>query len=278
MSDLLYNPEELARAETLLICVPGALSSVNIFDPVQAWRNADYGLVLYRFPGLDGRPVKPPLKIMQAAQEIGELVARYPDKPVRLIGYSTGGPIVISAAAKLAGDAKIAAMSSAVECGGALSTGLPGLWDVLGAASRAGSLDRKAIWMEYYRVLLYGRAVLHDQALAAKADALIAAHRDRIVMPDGGRPRAHTDDLRRWRLPEGLNFDRDRLRFFIGLADPVFSQKQTLEFAARCGTPQVVGYPKEGHLLFLSAKQVFDDIRAFFEGREMPSEGQVMLA
>ena len=279
MANLLYDADALAAAEQLVICVPGALSSRDIFEPVEAWPEQGYGLVCYRFPGLDGRPLHPSLRIQEAADEIVALVGRYPGKPVRLLGYSTGGPIVISAAAQMTGDVKIAAMSSAVESGGGLRTGLPGLWDVVSSAGRAMSMDLKAVWMEYYRVLLFGRAVLNDKALAHRADALIARHRDRIVMPDGGKPRAHTDDLRLWRLPAGVQYGADQLRFFTGLADPVFSRRQTVEFAARCGADvQVIGYPRQGHLLFLSCETIFDDIRAFFEGTapEGASEGEVI--
>lgn len=279
MSNLLFDAETLEAADQLVICVPGALSSKEIFDPVEAWAADGYGVVYYRFPGLDGRPLKPPLRISDAADEIVDLVARYPGKPVRLLGYSTGGPIVITAAARLSGDVKVAAMSSAVEGGGGLRTGLPGLWDVISSAGRAMSMDLRAIWMEYYRVLLFGRAVLHDAALAHKADTLIAAHRDRIVMPDGGKPRAHTDDLRYWRLPAGVQFTKDRLQFFAGLDDPVFTRRQTLDFAARCGDIDVIGYPRQGHLLFLSCETIFDDVRAFFEERaRSPScDGDKML-
>ena len=279
MGNLLYDADALATAERLVICVPGALSSRDIFEPVEDWAAEGYGVVCYRFPGLDGRPLKPPLNIQEAADEIVDFTARYPGKPIRLIGYSTGGPIVLSAATRLTGDVKIAAMSSAVESGGGLRTGLPGLWDVISSAGRAMSMDLKAIWMEYYRVLLFGRAVLHDKTLAHRADALIARHRDRIVMPDGGKPRAHTDNLRLWRLPATARYAGRQLRFFTGLADPVFSRRQTVDFAARCGSDvQVIGYPRQGHLLFLSCETIFDDIRAFFEDSARPdtSEGEVI--
>lgn len=278
MGDLLYDPNELDAARVISVLVPGALSRVDIFEPAHVWRDAGYGLAFYRFPGLDGRPDYPRLSITGAADEISGLVARYPDKPVRLLGYSTGGPIVLSAAAKLPGDIKVAAMSLAVEEGGGLRTGLSGLADVLGAAWRQGSLRRRDVWLEYYRVLLFGRKVLSDSKLAARADALIASHLDRIVMPDGSLPRTHTDDLRQWRLPKGFNLPPERLHFFVGLDDPVFSQRQTLDFAQRLGGCEITGYPGHGHLLFLSNKRVFEDVLAFFEGEEITNPDSVVLS
>ena len=200
MGDLLYDPQELEAAKAVAVMVPGALSRISIFDPAHAWRDKGYGLAFYRFPGLDGRAKLPKLNIGEAANEIVSLAARFPNKPVRLLGYSTGGPIVLTAASKLRGDVKVAAMSLAVEEGGGLRTGLSGLGDVLQAAWRSGSVRRRDVWLEYYRVLLYGRKITSDPVLRAKADALVADHLERIVMPDGSLPRTHTDDLRRWRL------------------------------------------------------------------------------
>lgn len=276
MTDLLFDAKELEDAHSIVVCVPGALSSIDIFEPVHAWRGKGYGLVFYRFPGLDGRPVTPALNILEAAEEIAALARQFPGKPVRLLGYSTGGPIVISAAPQIGGDVKVAAMSSAVESGGGLRTGLPGLWDVLSSAGRALSMDWRAIWMEYYRVLLFGRRVLHDDTLAQKANTLIAAHRDKIVMPDAGKPRAHTDNLRSWRLPAASRFTRKQLCFFVGDDDPVFSRKQTLEFAARCGPVPVWSYPQQGHLLFLSCETIFDDVLAFFEERPIDAQSSAV--
>ena len=262
MGDLLYDRRELEAADAILICVPGALSGKNIFAPVLGWKDAGYGLVFYRFPGMDGRPVKPALNIADAAREITDLVAHYPSKPVRLLGYSTGGAIVLTAAARMQGDIRIAAMSSAVEGGGGLRTGLTGLRDILAAAWRKKSLSREDVWMEYYRVLLFGRGVLNDETLAARADRLIAEHR------------AHTDDLRAWALPENARFAPGRLHFFTGLEDPVFSLAQTLDFAQRCGGAPVTGYPGHGHLLFLSCGEAFADVRTFFEhGQEAEMQG-----
>lgn len=272
MSHLIYDPEELSKARVIAVCVPGALSSIDIFEPTARWREAGYGLAYYPFPGLDGRAVTPKLNIADAADEIARLAAAYPDKPIRLLGYSTGGPIVISAAAQMHGDVKIAAMAPAVDGGGGPRTGVSGFWDICKAAGRARSLRYREIWMEYYRVLLFGRAVERDTTLAKAADALIAAHQAQVVFPDAGKPRAHTDDLRHWRAPKHVSFQTGALRFFVGLADPVFSLAQTRALARKLGSVPITGYPEHGHLLFLSHKPVFKDIFNFFEG--VPPEGE----
>ena len=70
----------------------------------------------------------------------------------------------------------------------------------------------------------------------------------------------------------------ENIHFFVGLEDPVFSQDQTLAFARQLGGCAVTGYPGHGHLLFLSCKESFQDIFAFFEGRACVTSGRVQLA
>lgn len=263
---LLYDPQELTRARAIAVLVPGALARLDMFDPALRWREKGYGLAFYRFPGLDGRSAAPALNIAEAAHEIVSLAERYPDKPIRLLGYSTGGPIVLTAAARLKGDVKVAAMSSAVEHGGGVVTGLRGLYDIVRAALQGRSVNLNTVWYAYYQQLLFGREVLRQPELKMQAEQMIAARRANIVLPDGGKPRAHTDDLRHWRLPPDATFKPDQVRFFWGMADPVFSQRQTLGFARQVGAT-VTGYPGHGHLLFASHSPVFEDVFAFFENQ-----------
>ncbi|MGA9252744.1 MAG: alpha/beta hydrolase [Roseobacter sp.] len=265
-TNLLYGPEELDQAHTIAILVPGALTRISMFDAIESWRARGYGLVHYRFPGLDGRPVSPALSINEAAAEIVELVARHPDKPVRLLGFSTGGPIVLSAGAQISGDVRVAAMACAVELGGGVQTAMRCAYDIMRAAARARSLRLRSVWPEYYQVLLFGRAVWDSDELRARARTIIEARRDKIVLPQGGKPRAHTRDLRRWRLPENLQLAVGQVKFFWGAEDPVFSYRQQSEFSEKVGCAPVKAYPKQGHLLFASHPEVFEDIYAFFEG------------
>jgi pimeloyl-ACP methyl ester carboxylesterase len=264
--NLIYDADELDAARVLAVMVPGALSRISVFEAAEVWRARGYGLAHYRFPGLDGRSVAPVLDIAEAASEIVALAARYPDKPVRLLGFSTGGAIVLTAAAVLGGDVRVALLSSAVARGGGAATFSKGLRDVLGSAVRARSVDRRAIWLEYYKVLLFGRAVLGDPALDARANEVIAARRDRIVFPDEGKPRAHTRDLRRWSVPAAAAGVGRHVRLFWGMADPVFSLAQQRGLARSIGAAGLMGYPGQGHLLFASHPAVFEDIFAHFEG------------
>ena len=273
VSNLLYDPEELARAQTIAIMVPGALSRISMFEAADCWRARGYGLVHYRFPGLDGRPVSPALSINAAAAEVVAFAAQYPDKPIRLLGFSTGGPIVLTAGALLSGDVRIAAMACAVERGGGTETACRCTYDIARAALRARSLRLQSVWYEYYRALLFGRAVSGDAKLTAQSRAIIDTRRDKIVLPEGGKPRAHMRDLRRWRLPDTLKFAPGQVKFFWGTEDTVFSHAQQLELAAKVGGASVQSYPGHGHLLFATCPDVFDDIYDFFEAKSEKTAG-----
>lgn len=272
-ANLIFDPEELAQARTIAVMVPGALTRISMFETAEAWRTQGYGLVYYRFPGLDGRPLAPALSINQAADAIVSLAGQYPDKPMRLLGFSTGGPIVLTAGARLSGDVRIAVMAGAVERGGGVPTALRCGYEIASAALRARSLYLRSVWMEYYCVLLFGRSVLADDKLRVRAEAIIEARQDKIVLPNAGKPHAHTSDLRRWRLPANLKFAPEQVKFFWGAEDPVFSYAQQFQLAEKVGQAPIKVYPQQGHLLFATCPQAFADIFAFFEDTPEPFAG-----
>lgn len=272
-ANLIYDPAELERADKIVVMVPGALCRISMFDAALRWRARGYGLVHYRFPGLDGRPIEPALSIKEAAIAIVELARQYPQKPIRLLGFSTGGPIVLTAGSLLSGDVRIAAMACAVERAGGVATFARCLKDIIRAALRARSVRLRSFWFEYYQVLLFGRAVWRDDALRARAIAITKARRNEIVLPEGGKPRAHTRDLRRWVMLESIGSGAERVRFFWGAEDSVFSYRQQVRLAAKAGGAPIKVYPDQGHLLFASAPEVFEDIYDFFEGKPESAAG-----
>ncbi len=210
-------------------------------------------------------PLDHALGIENAASQIAAFASRYPDKSIRLLGYSTGGPIAIRAAEQITGDVRVAAMSPAVERGGGLLTGLHGGYDLLTAVLVAGSFDESKVWRQYYRTLLFGRNSLNDPDRMSQADDILGPDDDSITAPPEGMTSAHTRDLRRWTLDASPRLPADRLRFFIGLEDSLFSTGQTLRFARNFGDVTILGYPGQGHLLFETRPDVFDDVRAFFD-------------
>jgi len=259
-----FDKAEVERASAIAIMIPGALAPIDIFSPTKQWKNQGYALAFYRFPGLDGLPLDHNLGIQAAADNIAAFANGFPNKKVRLLGYSTGGPIAILAGEDIKGDVKVAAMSSAVELAGGAATTVRATYDIVAAAARAKSLRRDRIWHEYYRTLLYGRKGLKDPSLVNLANQIAEAEKANIIVPDGDMPRAHSGDLQRWRLNNRPRLPERQLRFFIGLEDPVFSTDQTRKFARAFGHPEIRKYPHQGHLLFLTQPDIFDDILDFF--------------
>ena len=263
---LVYDTEALARADTLVILIPGALTSRGMFYNAEAWADRPgYALAFYRFAGMDGLPLDRPLNIAEAGREIAAFANRHPDKRIRILGYSTGGPIGILAASDIRGDVKVAAMSSAVELAGGADTALRVARDVLVSAARARSVRPEDVWLEYYRILLFGRTVRQRPEAVQTSDVYVDLLEDVIELPEKEVPAAQSSDLRHWRLPEEIEIDPERVRFFVGREDPVFSTRQTLAFARKLGGPKVQAYPGQGHLLYETRPDVFDDILRWFE-------------
>ncbi|MCP5072910.1 MAG: alpha/beta hydrolase [Rhodobacteraceae bacterium] len=265
-SPLKYELQKVEKADTLVFLVPGALASVKIFGAEEVWQKNGSAIVQYRFPGLDGLPLDHALDIDSAAGTISRFANRYPNKKFRLAGYSTGGPIAITAASRIkSNDVKVAAISTAVEFGGGLETQSRGAFDVVNAAFRAGTLQKDEIWYEYYRILLFGRSTLDNPKLAEKSSTIVRQEKKRLVVPDSRISKAHTSALRSWQLPAAFDIPNVKIQFFVGLEDPVFSRRQTLAFARKVGASKISGYRDQGHLIFLTNPGVFKDVRAFFD-------------
>jgi pimeloyl-ACP methyl ester carboxylesterase len=263
---LVYDPQAVARAETLVILIPGALTSRGMFYSAEAWADRPgYALAFYRFAGMEGMPLDRPLSIEGAGREIAAFANAYPDKRIRILGYSTGGPIGILAASEIRGDVRVAAMSSAVELAGGADTALRVAGDVVISTARAKSLRPEDVWLEYYRILLFGRNVRKRPEAVQTSDVYVARLSKEITLPDPDVPAAQSSDLRRWRLSEAIALDPAKVRFFVGLEDPVFSTRQTLQLARKLGSARVYGYPGQGHLLYQTRPDVFDDVLAWFE-------------
>ena len=266
---LVYNAAQVTSAQRIAIFIPGVLASVDIFDVTKNWTDAGYARVLYRFPGLDELPNDHQIHPPTAARLIAAFANRYPDKDIALFGYSTGGPIALLAAAQISKgrDVRVAAMSTAVEYGGGLSTMFRGLTDIMRAMVATGSLNRQTVWKRFWAGLLYGPDALGDPAFNDRLAHDIAEGHKIIVKLDPAVALAHALGLPGFELPDDLDLQGIPVAFFIGLNDRVFSTRQTYDFSQKIGNVTIYGYPEQGHLLFFTRPDVFEDIRAFVEGR-----------
>lgn len=264
---LVYDPQEVASAEKIAIFIPGALSSIDIFAASIGWEDAGYARTFYRYPGLDDLPNDHIVAPSRVAAHLVDFAAAYPDKDIALVGYSTGGPIALLAASQIKGprQVSVAAMSTAVEYGGGLATVARGVQDIARAAWAVGSLQRQVVWKRFWAGLLYGPDAFDDPAYDARLERDIAAGEDVIVNLDLPIALAHTLGLPGFELPDDLDLTGVNVAFFVGLNDRVFSTAQTRNFSRKIGGVTIYGYREQGHLLFFTRPDVFDDMLAFVE-------------
>lgn len=266
---LVYDPAAVAAADRIAILIPGALSAVAIFEESAAWEQVGYARALYRYPGLDGLPTDHFVSPAVVASDIAAFANAHPGKDIALVGYSTGGPIALLAAPQISKgrDVRVAAMSTAVEYGGGIPTVWRGLVDIARAMIATGSIERQVVWKRFWAGLLYGPDALDDPAFADRLHRDIKAGEAIIVRLEPAVALAHTLGLPGFELPDDLDLTGIPVAFFVGLNDRVFSLRQTRDFAAQIGDVTIYGYPEQGHLLFFTRPNVFDDMRAFLEGR-----------
>jgi len=265
VTPLLFNAADIEKQDKLLILIPGSMTPLGIFDPVVEWHPKGYAFAAYRFPGMDGRPLDGPLDIARAAQTIVTLAERYPDKQIKLLGFSTGAPIAMLAARQIGPRAQVAGMSSAVEFGGGAQTALRGLDDILVAAARARSLNTRKVWEDYFPVLLFGRAGARSLERADDIARITSRPKKVVVEPSFNVFKAHTMALVGWQMPDGFTLPPEQVHLYAGTADTVFRPRQVRRFAREIGGAPITFYPGLGHLLYVAEPRVFDDILAFFE-------------
>jgi hypothetical protein len=158
-------------------------------------------------------------------------------------------------------------MSTAVENGGGLGTVFRGVEDIAKAMIATGSLRRQTVWKRFWAGLLYGPDALGDPAFEDRLTRDIAEGEKIIVKLDPAVALAHTLGLPGFQLPDDLDLHGVPVAFFVGLNDRVFSTRQTYDFSRKIGDVTIYGYPEQGHLWFLTRPDVFEDMRAFVEGR-----------
>jgi pimeloyl-ACP methyl ester carboxylesterase len=250
-----------ARATELVVAVPGALSPLWVFDPLREWADADTAVVAYRFPGLDGRPADSPVRIAAAGAAIAAFANARRPATVRVIGLSTGGPIALEAARRVAAPRVDAVLiSTALPAPAALGSSLRGAFDLVEAADRAGTWAARPLFREYHRTLLYGRSHYGDPVRAADSARRADAVAEGLLLPGDGLVRKHSGDLLRWMLRDPAGLAHVRVRLFHGADDPVFGLPGVRRLARRLPDAALTVYAGHGHLLPETVPGLFADI------------------
>ena len=264
---LLFDPTAMARADSAVIGIPGALTSIRVLAPISGFATPDRAVAFYRLPGFDGRPAQDWVNIDFAANRIAALVHGAKLQEVHLIGHSTGAVIALEAAKAIRRtapntDVTVSAISSALPAPQPVLAGVRGAAGTVAAAYRSRSLDPRTVWLAYYRRLAYGPAAKTDPVVARAADSLVAANTDRIALPEDGLARRHTRALRRWTNPAPQDLAGATLTYYHGAVDPVFPPRVTQRFVNTLPAARLHLIDGHGHLLLLTYPQIWDDIAA----------------
>lgn len=262
---LLFDALAMSQADSVVIGIPGALTSIRVLAPLQDALSPTRAVAYYRLPGYDGRPEAEWVDITRAANRISYLVSDYGLQRIDLVGHSTGAVIAMEAAKQIRRTSPktqvhVHAISTALPAPQPLLAGVRGAAGTVTAALRARSVKPHTVWMDYYRTLAYGAEVEADPEAAQAADALAQANGDRIVLPTKGLGRRHTRALRRWTNPDPGALKGTTLDFYHGAVDPVFPPRITARFVNKLPDAELHLIDGHGHLLMMTYPDVWAPI------------------
>lgn len=252
--------------DKILVLIPGALSSVNIFDDLVRFSDNKTLIIAYRLPGLDGYTAKNRLIIKKAALVIKNTIKEYTNVKINIIGFSTGSAVALSLVNILdRNELQVALISSALPTPNALFSGISGLSGILNSAVKARSINLRSVWLEYYKTLVYGKNYQFDAVLSEKADSLIDRNLNNITFPENGLIYKHSGDLISWRFLPKSDIVNSNIVFYHGVNDSVFSLKSVKKFSKKIPGSTIKSYNKSGHLVFVASDKVFSDIARQFK-------------
>lgn len=262
---VVHDGKAVPGVDTAIVLVPGALASIELFAPVLGWDVPDSTIMAYRFPGVDGLDLNHRIDIVDSGALIAGHLNALGVRRAVLIGYSTGGPIALEAARRIEGaEVQVALLSTASDMPAALIASARGAVDVVKAWVRSHRRGLDEAWLENYRTLLYGRRHFTEAELAEQSRRLAALQKGYISTPPRKMTLAHTTDLLSWALDDPASVRDVRIGVFHGAEDSVFSEGITWNFAKRLQAETFRSYQGQGHLLFVTERRIWDDIRDFF--------------
>ena len=262
---LIYDRAAFARADHLVIGIPGALSPVRVMAPLKQLETPRRAVAFYRLPGFDGRPAEEFVTLDFAAAHIAQTVRAGGFARIDLVGHSTGSVIAFEAAKRLRRDlpeveVRVAAISTALPAPQPILAGGRAAVGTAGAALRAGSLSPRRVWLEYYRTLAYGPRAETDPNVAQAADTLVAANEGRIELPQDGLAHRHWRALRRWTNPALEALQGVEIIIYHGAVDPIFPPRAVTRFADTLPDAEVQLIAGHGHLLMLTFPEVWSRV------------------
>lgn len=267
---LLFDARDFGRAKSVVIGIPGALTSIKVFLPIEEWRTPDRTIAYYRLPGFDEHPGDTPLSVNAAAARIATFARDGGFEEVYLIGHSTGAAIALETAKALRRvrpDTKvhIAGISTALPAPQPFLAGLRGAKSTISAAARAGTLRPRDVWIEYYRRLSYGRDTSKHLEVIAAANARIAAGGSQIDLPPTGVTRRHFQAILGWQNARPERLDGVEMTFWHGAEDPVFPPRPVRRFIDTLPGAELRLLPHHGHVILLTYPEIWQDLEELWK-------------
>ena len=267
---LLFAREDVGRAKSVVIGIPGALTSIKVFLPIEDWRTPERTIAYYRLPGFDEQPDDMALSINAAASRVATFARDGDFEEVYLIGHSTGAAIALETAKALRAvrpemKVHVAGISTALPAPQPLLAGLRGAQSTVSAAARAGSLRPRDVWIEYYRRLSYGRDTSKHLEVIAAANARIAAGGTQIDLPPTSVTRRHFQAILGWQNNRPERLDGVEMTFWHGAEDPVFPPRPVRRFVDTLPGADLRLLDHHGHVILLTYPEIWQDLAALWE-------------
>ncbi|MEP6018970.1 MAG: alpha/beta hydrolase [Paracoccaceae bacterium] len=264
---LLFVPDDIGRAKSVVIAIPGALTSIRVLIPIEAWHTPDRTIAYYRLPGFDDRPAEDRLSVNAAASRIATFVRDGQFENVYFVGHSAGAAIALESAKairRIRPDTQVhvAGISTALPAPQPLLVGWRGFKGTTAAALRAGSLNPRDVWLEYYRRISYGPDVSVHAETAKRADLLVQANDDRIQLPKRGLGRRHFLAVLGWQNLTPERLDGVQMDFWHGAVDPIFPLRPVKRFVDTLPNADLHVLDNHGHVIMLTYTEIWSEIAA----------------
>ena len=262
---ILYNPADIARAKSVVIGIPGALTSIRVLFPIEDFQSPERAVAYYRLPGYDDHPGTAPFSINQAAGELATFVRDGGFENVYFVGHSTGAAIAIETSKALREirpdvGVHIAAISTALPAPQPVLSGVRGAGGTLAAIFRARSLKPRTVWLEQYRRVSYGPDASHHAEVIAKANALVRERGDQIQLPERGLGRKHFGAILGWKNNAPERLDGVDIAFWHGGVDPVFRAEAVARFAKTLPQADLQVLDNHGHVILLTYPEIWAEM------------------
>ncbi len=264
---MLYDPYDFGTSKSVVIGIPGALTSIRVMVPIENWRTPDRTVAYYRLPGFDDRPTEDRLSITSAAARIATFVRDGAFDRVYFVGHSTGAAIALEASKairRVRPETKIhvAGISTALPAPQPLLVGWRGAKGATAAAVRARSVNPNKVWLEYYRRISFGPNVAKHAETAERADILVRANDDRIKLPERGLGRRHFLAVLGWQNPNPEALRSVQMDFWHGGVDPIFPARPVTRFVKSLPGADLHLLEDHGHVIMLTYPELWSDIAA----------------